>query len=133
MFSVLKSVYCSTHVNVISGTNGSGKSAVLQAIQNCLGVKARDTGRGDSMKDFVRKGSYDCKVQVGDPGFVDSNAMQLVTYSWWGEPSFATLHAISPSLCSGVTHSLLESVNLLHPNDWTHHTFVCEAAGSCVI
>eukprot|EP00878_Enallax_costatus_P044063 GHUV01052231.1.p1 GENE.GHUV01052231.1~~GHUV01052231.1.p1 ORF type:complete len:152 (-),score=27.96 GHUV01052231.1:73-528(-) len=55
----------STHVNVISGSNGSGKSAVLQAIQSCLGVKAKDTGRGDNMKGFVRTGCHECKVQVG--------------------------------------------------------------------
>eukprot|EP00878_Enallax_costatus_P016132 GHUV01016921.1.p1 GENE.GHUV01016921.1~~GHUV01016921.1.p1 ORF type:complete len:414 (+),score=157.49 GHUV01016921.1:157-1398(+) len=53
-----------THVNVISGSNGSGKSAVLQAIQSCLGVKAKDTGRGDNMKGFVRTGCHECKVQV---------------------------------------------------------------------
>lgn len=57
----------STHVNVISGSNGSGKSAVLQAIQNCLGVKAKDTGRGENMKDFVRTGCHESKVQVSMP------------------------------------------------------------------
>lgn len=32
------------HVTFISGTNGSGKSAVLQALQCCLGVKASQVG-----------------------------------------------------------------------------------------
>ena len=38
------------HVTFVSGTNGSGKSAVLQALQCCLGVKASNTGRANSFK-----------------------------------------------------------------------------------
>lgn len=38
------------HVTFISGTNGSGKSAVLQALQCCLGVKASSTGRTNTFK-----------------------------------------------------------------------------------
>ncbi len=30
---------------LLAGTNGSGKSAVLQALQFCLGVQAAKTGR----------------------------------------------------------------------------------------
>lgn len=33
------------NVNLISGENGSGKSAILQGLQCCLGVKAQETGR----------------------------------------------------------------------------------------
>ncbi|KAF8073157.1 SMC6 [Scenedesmus sp. PABB004] len=53
-----------THVNVVSGSNGSGKSAVLQAMQCCLGVKAKQTGRGDNLAQLVRTGCHEAKVQV---------------------------------------------------------------------
>jgi hypothetical protein len=33
------------HVNLITGTNGSGKSGVLQALQLCLGAKPSVLGR----------------------------------------------------------------------------------------
>lgn len=33
------------HVNLIGGTNGTGKSALLMALQCCLGARASDTGR----------------------------------------------------------------------------------------
>jgi predicted ATPase len=42
------------HVTFVSGTNGSGKSAVLQALQCCLGVKASNTGRANSFKKVGR-------------------------------------------------------------------------------
>ena len=38
------------HVTFISGTNGSGKSAVLQALQFCLGLQAKKTGRAGRSK-----------------------------------------------------------------------------------
>lgn len=53
-----------THVNVVSGTNGSGKSAVLQALQACLGASARETGRGTNLAGFIRSGAPDAKVAV---------------------------------------------------------------------
>jgi len=55
---------CRTHVNVVSGSNGSGKSAVLQAMQCCLGVKARNTGRGENIKQFVKTGENEATVKV---------------------------------------------------------------------
>ncbi|WIA29640.1 hypothetical protein OEZ86_012127 [Tetradesmus obliquus] len=53
-----------THVNVVSGSNGSGKSAVLQAMQCALGAKAKQTGRGDKNGELVRTGCHEAKVQV---------------------------------------------------------------------
>ncbi len=47
---------CRPHITIITGANGSGKSAVLQALQVCLGVSARSTGRGVSLSCFVRNG-----------------------------------------------------------------------------
>lgn len=44
-------------MNFISGQNGSGKSAALQALQFCLGVSARNTGRATSAKQLVRTGA----------------------------------------------------------------------------
>lgn len=47
---------CRPHVNFISGSNGSGKSASLQALQCCLGVKARATGRASKVDQFIKTG-----------------------------------------------------------------------------
>ena len=57
-------MYFGPNVNFISGHNGSGKSAVLQALQCCLGVQARKTGRGTSLINFVRKGQRQALAQV---------------------------------------------------------------------
>lgn len=43
------------NVNFITGQNGSGKSAILAAIQICLGAGARRTHRARNLKDLVRK------------------------------------------------------------------------------
>ena len=43
-------------MNFISGSNGSGKSASLQALQCCLGVKARATGRASKVEQFIKTG-----------------------------------------------------------------------------
>ena len=42
------------HVNFVSGKNGSGKSAILQAIQLCFGHTAFDTGRGKNLQGFIK-------------------------------------------------------------------------------
>ena len=54
------------NVNFIHGQNGSGKSAILAALQICLGAGARRTHRARNLKDLVRKegnANY-AKVQV---------------------------------------------------------------------
>lgn len=43
------------NVNFVSGQNGSGKSAILAAIQICLGAGARRTNRARNLKELVRK------------------------------------------------------------------------------
>ncbi len=43
-------------INFIIGHNGSGKSAVLTAITLCLGGKASNTNRGQSLKNFIKEG-----------------------------------------------------------------------------
>ena len=43
------------NVNFITGQNGSGKSAILAAIQICLGAGARRTHRARNLKGLVRK------------------------------------------------------------------------------
>lgn len=72
------------HVNVVSGTNGSGKSAVLQAMQACLGASAKATGRATSMGDFVRTGSDEALVSVelwnaGEDGYDTARLGERVT------------------------------------------------------
>jgi len=65
---VIKTIYCENfmchaklkvelcrNVNFIHGQNGSGKSAILAAIQICLGSNARRTHRASNVKDLVRK------------------------------------------------------------------------------
>lgn len=51
-------------INFIVGHNGSGKSAVLTAIQLCLGGKANSTNRGGSLRSFIREGQTDCTISV---------------------------------------------------------------------
>ena len=41
-------------MNFISGRNGSGKSAVLAALQICLGANANSTHRAKKLSDFIR-------------------------------------------------------------------------------
>lgn len=43
------------NVNFITGQNGSGKSAILAALQICLGSGARTTHRAGNLKDLIRK------------------------------------------------------------------------------
>ncbi|GAX20801.1 hypothetical protein FisN_7Hh114 [Fistulifera solaris] len=43
------------NVNFITGQNGSGKSAILAALQICLGAGARNTHRAGNLKDLIRK------------------------------------------------------------------------------
>lgn len=45
------------HVNFITGDNGSGKSAIVAALQLCLGARADNTGRGRNLAGFIREGS----------------------------------------------------------------------------
>lgn len=45
------------HMNFITGRNGSGKSAIVSAVQLCLGATARTTGRGTNLGSFIREGS----------------------------------------------------------------------------
>jgi len=73
------SVKLCRNVNFIHGQNGSGKSAILTAIQVCLGAGARRTHRARNLKDLVRKeAGADCagaKLRVtllnkGSDGFM---------------------------------------------------------------
>ena len=61
----LKIDLCS-NVNFIYGQNGSGKSAILAALQICLGVGANRTHRARNLKDLVRKegGATFARVRV---------------------------------------------------------------------
>jgi len=43
-------------INFINGENGSGKSAILAALQICLGSSAKHTHRGNKLGDLVREG-----------------------------------------------------------------------------
>lgn len=45
---------CSRFVTLIYGANGSGKSAIVAALQICLGAKAKDTNRAKKLSDLIR-------------------------------------------------------------------------------
>ncbi|EFC43370.1 predicted protein, partial [Naegleria gruberi] len=49
---------------IIHGENGSGKSAVLTAIQVGLGSKAKNTNRGNSIKDLVMSGKEHAEIMI---------------------------------------------------------------------
>jgi hypothetical protein len=51
-------------VTLVSGSNGSGKSAIMQGLQACLGVTARNTGRASSMATFIRTGVNPAPTQA---------------------------------------------------------------------
>ena len=51
-------------VNFVSGANGSGKSALLQAAQLALGVRASEVGRARSAAGLVRAGAASARVRV---------------------------------------------------------------------
>nr|XP_019045507.1 hypothetical protein I302_05897 [Kwoniella bestiolae CBS 10118]OCF24437.1 hypothetical protein I302_05897 [Kwoniella bestiolae CBS 10118] len=51
-------------MNFLVGHNGSGKSAVLTAIAIALGGKAMTTGRGQGLKDLIRKGADKAIITV---------------------------------------------------------------------
>jgi structural maintenance of chromosomes protein 6 len=61
------SVVMGPNVNFINGQNGSGKSAILAALQICLGARARITHRGTKLGDLVRQG-HDGWVGALRPG-----------------------------------------------------------------
>lgn len=50
------------NLNFVNGANGSGKSAILTALQLCLGANARNTGRGSNLSCFIREGSLDSSI-----------------------------------------------------------------------
>lgn len=52
------------HTNIILGVNGSGKSALLQALQIAMGAKAQETGRATSYAKFVKSGCNRAIVRV---------------------------------------------------------------------
>lgn len=67
------------NVNFIHGQNGSGKSAILAAVQICLGAGARRTHRARNLKDLIRK-------ETGEGG----NAKVRVTLLNMGADGFQT-------------------------------------------
>ncbi|CAI5473740.1 unnamed protein product, partial [Closterium sp. Yama58-4] len=52
------------HVNFITGSNGSGKSAVLTGLCVAFGTRARTTNRASAIKDFIRTGCSAAVVSV---------------------------------------------------------------------
>lgn len=57
-------VHFTSGVNVVTGNNGSGKSAILAGLQVALGSKAKSTNRGTSIKEVIKEGEDSCRVTV---------------------------------------------------------------------
>lgn len=95
------SLPCSHHVTLVSGTNGSGKSAIMQGLQACLGVSARTTGRASTLTHFIRTGADEARVQVGRGAGARSMCMCMwVVMGWevWGnQGGQATVHPLPTS------------------------------------
>jgi chromosome segregation ATPase len=51
-------------INFIIGHNGSGKSAVLSALQICLGSRAGATNRGQSLKELIKQDTERATLRV---------------------------------------------------------------------
>eukprot|EP00762_Andalucia_godoyi_P007543 ANDGO_00763.mRNA.1 Structural maintenance of chromosomes protein 6 len=59
----LKIEFC-PWLNVINGQNGSGKSAIVAALQICLGASSRIVERGASVSNMIKHGSDSASVSV---------------------------------------------------------------------
>eukprot|EP00924_Labyrinthula_sp_SR-Ha-C_P006711 snap_masked-scaffold_29-processed-gene-2.62-mRNA-1 protein AED:0.23 eAED:0.25 QI:0/-1/0/1/-1/1/1/0/1193 len=71
-------------VNFVTGQNGSGKSAVLAGLQVCLGLTARQTKRGSSLKNLIRhgaKGSAKIRVEISN-SIVDADTRKEKVVEW---------------------------------------------------
>ncbi|XP_027910964.1 structural maintenance of chromosomes protein 6A-like isoform X2 [Vigna unguiculata] len=53
-----------SHVNFITGQNGSGKSAILTALCVAFGCRAKGTQRATTLKDFIKTGASNAVIQV---------------------------------------------------------------------
>lgn len=51
-------------INFITGANGSGKSAILTALQVCLGTKAKSTNRAPNLSAMVKTGEENASLAV---------------------------------------------------------------------
>ncbi len=67
----------SPRLNFLSGSNGSGKSAVLTAVVFALGGSARTTNRGSANKDLVRRGCASGSVEIR------CSTWHLYTFTWF--------------------------------------------------
>ena len=72
----------SPHVTFISGKNGSGKSASLQALQCCLGVNATKHGKNASLAKLIRTGADEAimRVTIWNQGTEDYEAYRPDLY-----------------------------------------------------
>lgn len=54
----------STPMQIVTGANGSGKSAIANALCLCLGSQARATGRTSNVQSFIRKGEKTAELTL---------------------------------------------------------------------
>ncbi|CAF3357287.1 unnamed protein product [Rotaria socialis] len=53
-----------THMQIVTGVNGSGKSTIANAVCLCLGAQARTTGRTSNVQSFIRKGETSAQLTI---------------------------------------------------------------------
>eukprot|EP00283_Hemiselmis_rufescens_P009720 CAMPEP_0173420232 /NCGR_PEP_ID=MMETSP1357-20121228/1809_1 /TAXON_ID=77926 /ORGANISM="Hemiselmis rufescens, Strain PCC563" /LENGTH=1160 /DNA_ID=CAMNT_0014383007 /DNA_START=59 /DNA_END=3537 /DNA_ORIENTATION=- len=71
-------------MNLISGVNGSGKSATVVALSICLGAKGKDTNRADTLSDFIGTYANQAILEV-KIAIHPSNAVHLGDYELKGD------------------------------------------------
>lgn len=85
---------CSPHINFVSGTNGSGKSAVLQACQLALGVRASSTDRAKTLGSFIKSGATEAVIGITLWNTVSMSSACMSSSRWplYSHASFPTPH-----------------------------------------
>ncbi|CAF1259296.1 unnamed protein product [Rotaria sordida] len=53
-----------THMQIVTGVNGSGKSTIANAVCLCLGAQARTTGRTSNVQSFIQKGETSAQLTI---------------------------------------------------------------------
>ncbi|XP_039298580.1 structural maintenance of chromosomes protein 6 [Nilaparvata lugens] len=112
---VVKNFMCHDHfeivlnprVNFITGQNGSGKSAIVAALMLGFGQRATVTNRGQSVKDFIKKGRQSAVTEIT----LSNNPDNGFEYEEYG-PEITVVRRITDS---GSNYSLRDSKGKNHP------------------
>mmetsp|Transcript_30401 Transcript_30401/g.48789 ORF Transcript_30401/g.48789 Transcript_30401/m.48789 type:complete len:185 (-) Transcript_30401:1322-1876(-) len=104
------------NINFIHGTNGSGKSAIIAAIQTCMDSRASETHRARSIKQLIQNGKDWARIKVtlkneGDEAYKpetygkriviqrELNRHSAHKYSLISERGYKSVRPIDPRRC----------------------------------